>query len=158
MPDQHPQAKDPQAKESDDQSLEVRTGQTPPGLSLWRFWFTVGMAMVALVVYLSVANFHVPQLPSTFGDKINHCIAYGTLMLWFGQLFQAHRSRIVVTLLLIVLGMAMEFVQAVLPYRFFDWFDMLANVAGVVLGACLLIIGADKLLAWLEARVLSSRY
>ena len=78
-------------------------------------------------------------------------------MLWFGQLFRAHRSRIVVTLLLIVLGMAMEFVQAVLPYRFFDWFDMLANVAGVVLGACLLIIGADKLLAWFEARVLLSR-
>ena len=117
LPEQHRQAGKSDDYSVDNQSVEVRS---LPGQWLWRFWLAVGLAMVVLVIYLSVANFHVPQLPSTFGDKINHCIAYGTLMLWFGQLFRVHRSRAVLVLLLVALGVAMEFIQGVLPYRFFD--------------------------------------
>ena len=136
-------------------SDEVQASHMQPRLSLWYFWFATGLALVAIVIYLSVANFHVPQIPSTLGDKINHCIAYGTLMLWFGQLFRAHRSRLVLALLLIALGIAMEFIQGVLPYRFFDWFDMLANVSGVLMSMCLLLVGAEKFLLWFEERVFS---
>ena len=104
-----------------------------------------------LVVYLSLANINIPQPPSSSGDKINHLIAYGVLMGWFGQLLIVWRHRMLFALVLILLGILMEYLQGIMGYRIFDWHDALANSLGVVSGLIALRMGADKILFWFES-------
>jgi len=107
--------------------------------------------LVLLVVYLSLANLELPQVPSTVGDKINHLLAYGVLMGWFGQLLLDWRHRVLCALVLIALGISMEFLQGMTNYRFFEWQDALANSLGVLFGLAALMVGADKILLWFES-------
>ena len=123
-------------------------------LSLWRWWFLFGIGLVLLVVYLSLANISLPEAASGFGDKVNHLIAYAALMGWFGQLFTSWRDRIFLACGLMLLGVAMEYGQAMTAYRYFDWLDAVANSLGVLLGVISLMLGADKILLWFEKRVL----
>lgn len=113
-------------------------------------WIGGGIFWVGLVIYLSVAAVALPQLPSSIGDKINHAVAYGFLMLWFGQIFHSKLSRLYLAMAFISLGMAMEIAQGALPHRWFDLMDGLANTVGVVLGLILLAAGTDKLFCKLE--------
>ena len=103
------------------------------------------------MVYLSLARLQLPQVPSTIGDKINHLLAYGVLMGWFGQLLTNWRHRMFCALALILLGISMEFLQGMTSYRFFEWQDALANSLGVVFGLAALYFGADKILLWFES-------
>ena len=103
------------------------------------------------MVYLSLSNISLPQLSSDFGDKINHLLAYGVLMGWFGQLLAGWRKQVLCALALIALGISMEFLQGMTPYRFFDWQDAIANCLGVGFGLTALRMGADKILHWFES-------
>lgn len=118
----------------------------------WRWWLLLGGVLVALVIYLSLSDISLPQVPSDSGDKINHLIAYGVLTVWFGQLFLTWNKRAVVALALIALGVSMEFIQGMTDYRFFEWQDAVANLCGVVLGIIAIRLGADNILLWVEAR------
>lgn len=122
------------------------------GLRHWWRWCGLGIGIVLVVVYLSLADIHLPQAPSTLGDKINHSIAYGALMGWFGQLFMSLRHRLLIACGLIVLGVTMEYLQGMTAYRFFDWRDAIANTLGVVVALLALSAGADKILRWFEKR------
>lgn len=122
------------------------------GLRFWRWWFAVGVVMTLVVVYLSLANIHLPQVPSTIGDKINHLIAYGALMGWFGQLFCVKKSRWLLAFYLVLLGILMEYLQSRTGYRHLDLFDAAANTLGVLLGMLALHKGADNILLWFEGR------
>lgn len=113
--------------------------------------------MVLLVIYLSLANVVMPQVSSSFGDKINHLIAYGGLMGWFGQLFLNSRHRVLLALGFVGLGIAMEYLQGMTAYRYFDWHDALANALGVAAGLAALWLGADKILVWFESRCIPSQ-
>jgi hypothetical protein len=100
----------------------------------WSAWWRAGgYALVALVVWLSLAP-RPPELAMDHGDKVQHLLAYGGLMLWFGQLY-AGRARRVAALALVALGIALEALQGLTGYRSVDAFDMGANAAGVLLGA-----------------------
>lgn len=127
-------------------------GNELSALRYWRCWFGLGAVLVALVVFLSLTN--LSQAPITYWDKLDHLIAYGGLMGWFGQLFIRWRSRFVIAVALIALGVTMEFVQGATGYRHFDWLDACANMLGVMLGFGTLLLGADKILRWFESRVL----
>lgn len=129
-------------------------GQSATGLRHWWLWLAVGVAMTLVVVYLSLADVHLPQVPSTIGDKINHLIAYGVLTGWFGQLYLQRQSRIVIAICLALLGVLMEVLQGITSYRFFDLLDACANILGVLIGLLALRFGADKILLQFENRYL----
>lgn len=124
------------------------------GLCFWFSWFAIGVGLILLVVYLSLANIHLPQVPLTIGDKINHLFAYGVLCIWFGQLFKNHRQRNLIAFGLVLLGILMEVLQGFTSHRFFDLLDACANTLGVCIGLLMLYCGADKILRWFERDVL----
>ena len=115
-------------------------------------WLVAGLGWVGLIVYLSLADLQIPQGVISWSDKLNHLLAYGFLMGWFGQLFLRRKSRVLVAVGLIAVGVVMEILQARLPYRWFEVADALANTGGVLLAYLVLYLGADKILGWLEQR------
>lgn len=98
-----------------------------------RLWLTVGWAMVAAIVVLTL-------LPPSAGlelgerDKLAHLLAYGVLMFWFCQLYPGRQPRILYAAGLAAMGVVLEHIQGMLGYRTYDVFDMYANALGVVLG------------------------
>lgn len=107
--------------------------------------------MVGLVIYLSLTP-HPPE-PFSFSnaDKLEHGIAYGSLALWFCQIYVSVRSRMIAIIALIGLGIGLEFVQGWTGYRFFDVWDMVANSIGVMLGFLLVLTPFGRLFILIEA-------
>ena len=118
-------------------------------------WWTLGAIWLVLIVYLSVANLALPRIDFSIGDKVNHFVAYGFLMGWFGQLVKTTSRRLLIASGLILMGLVLEIVQGTLPYRLFDWFDVVANSLGVLVALLLVYSGADNLFSWLSARIVS---
>ena len=89
--------------------------------------------MVAAIIWLSVMK-SPPDPGFEHGDKLEHLIAYGSLMFWFCQLHAAGRVQLALAVGFIALGVGLEFVQGALGYRSYDEADMLANTVGVIAG------------------------
>ena len=98
---------------------------------LARAGFAVG-AVAITVLSLMPAD----ELPSTgMWDKLEHALAYGVLAA-VGALGWAGRARAwaVLGASLVALGLVLELLQAVVPGRFTDAGDALANLIGTLLG------------------------
>ena len=95
-------------------------------------WLAVGFAFVGLVVYLSLT--HDPIQTPDVGFKIGHVLAYAWLMFWFSQIFRASRTRWTIGLMLVVMGVLLEYIQGMTGYRHFGYTDMRDNAIGVLLG------------------------
>ena len=97
-------------------------------------WLVLGWLWVAVIFYLSLMP-HPPE-PLHFwnADKLEHALVYGLLMLWFCQVYIQRSSRRVLAVLLIAMGIMIEYLQRETGYRTFDYADMLANAAGVLVG------------------------
>ena len=67
-------------------------------------------------------------------DKLEHLLAYGALMGWFGQLYVTLRRQAVLAVGFCAMGILLEFLQGWGGHRMFDTGDMLANSVGVALG------------------------
>ena len=97
-------------------------------------WNTVGWLLVVLIVYLSLT----PNPPNivTFPhvDKVEHLLAYGVLMAWFSQLTISVEKQIRLMIGLCALGVLIEILQGWSGYRDFEYGDMVADAAGVLLG------------------------
>jgi VanZ family protein len=93
----------------------------------------LGWAYVAFIWIMSLIPITLPDVPNS--DKIGHFLAYGLLTLWFGLACQKKPSLIF--LLASLMGVTIEFAQALTPYRSFDPHDMLANACGALLGTLL---------------------
>ena len=106
--------------------------------------------LIGLLVYLSLTP-HPPE-PFSFpdADKLEHGIAYGSLALWFCQIYFSARSRMIVLTALIGLGIGLEFVQGWTGYRYFDVWDMVANSIGVLLGLLLVRTPLGRLFILIE--------
>ena len=118
-------------------------------LRFLNIWLGVGVALVALVAYLSLkpdpldaGHFH--------GVKVGHFIAYATLMLWFSQIFRSTPGRIAVSLSLALLGVVLEYLQGATGYRTFAYSDMRDNTLGVIAGLTLGYAGLGELLGRLD--------
>jgi VanZ family protein len=118
------------------------------------FWLTGGWLLIGLVVYLSLTP-HPPTLLSfPNADKLEHGFAYGSLALWFCQIYLSARSRMVTIAVLIGLGVGLEFVQGWTGYRFFEVWDMVANSIGVLIGFLLVRTPLGRLFVSIEAALL----
>jgi len=111
-------------------------------------WFLSGLLIVAVVIYLSLFIPPMEQEATSQIDKFNHFIAYGTLMLWFSQLYR-EKARYLIVWGLIVLGIAIEFIQPITG-REFSILDMIANTLGVLLGLFVASKGGDFLYSKLQ--------
>ena len=86
-------------------------------------------------------------------DKIGHTSAYTLLMLWFAQLYRG-RSAWAFAAGFIAMGISLEYLQGTTSYRTFDYFDMLANSVGVMLGLALSHTALGRSLLAIEQRLL----
>lgn len=122
-------------------------------LKYHRIWLGVGWALIALVVYLSLTP--QPPTPLTFdnADKVEHAFAYAAMSFWLCQVYVQARSRLIVVVALIGLGVAIEYVQGWTGYRTFDVLDMLADGVGVATGWLLVITPPGRLLAFIDRKL-----
>ena len=113
----------------------------------------LGGAWATTIIYLSLIP-HPPQpVNFQYSDYLEHALAYALLMLWFCQIYQKQAHRIRLALCLIALGVSMEFLQRMTGYRYFEYMDMLANSAGVLLGWALAKSGLGRVGAMLEIKL-----
>ena len=68
------------------------------------------------------------------GDKLGHILAYAGLMAWFSWLYAGLGVRLVCAVGFLILGIGLEFAQALTDYRSFQLADMVADCVGVALG------------------------
>lgn len=76
-----------------------------------------------------------PQFDASFGDKVNHLMAFCTLLVLLNKAYKFNMYKN--TLLLLLYGFLIEFIQSFLPYRDFSYLDICADLSGIVLGIML---------------------
>ena len=128
--------------------------QDDPPLRLRRVWQAIGLALIALVIYLSLTPDPI-VLPGERGDKYGHVIAYGTLMFWFAQLHMRIAVRVIWALIFIAMGIGLEFEQGLTDYRTFEVQDMVADAMGVLVGWIAAPPRSPHLIRFVEARFLA---
>lgn len=119
-------------------------------LRYFPLWLAVGWGLVALIVYGSLTPSPVDiNVPS--GDKFEHMFSYGVLMGWFMQLY-ARPAHGRLAVLCIALGVGMEYAQLASGYRDFEYMDMVADAAGVMVAWLLGATALARVLSGLEQR------
>lgn len=122
-----------------------------PDLKFRFVWLVVGYALVSLVFYLSLTSQPIDvELGLPFVDKFFHAFAYFMLMAWFAQIYHDKFQRYLIALGLIVIGVALEFLQGFDPARMSEFADMVANTTGVVLAFYLTLTKAKNCLVSIE--------
>lgn len=125
-----------------------------PYLKFRFLWLTIGYALVALVVYLSLASSPVDlELSFPYEDKVFHAFAYFTLMAWFSQIYHDRFQRNMIAVLFVFMGITLEYLQGFDPNRYFEFGDMVANSTGVALGFSIALTGAKNILLRIEKMV-----
>ncbi len=118
-------------------------------MRLRTLWLALSWGWIAVISYLSLTP-HPPELPFSNADKLEHALAYGLLMLWFCQL-QFTRSWLAAAFM--AMGVGLEFLQGMSGFRHFDYADMVANSAGVLMGWVIARTRAGRILEFVEQHV-----
>lgn len=123
-----------------------------------RLWVGLWCLAIVAVAVLSLVNLSgLPPVPEG-GDKVEHFLAYALLSASAMQLFATRRACIVVALLLVAMGVVLEFAQGTLTAtRMADAHDALANTLGVLAGFATRFTPASDLLLALDARLTPAR-
>jgi len=98
-----------------------------------RLWLAMGLFLVSGVTLASVTNVPTQVTTLFFNDKLTHVAVYACLMGWFAQIFRHDLTRIIFVVVLCLMGVGIEFLQAATPTRQFEVLDMVANTSGVIL-------------------------
>jgi VanZ family protein len=125
-------------------------------LRFFATWRTLGWTLVAFVNYASLTPAP-PSLPVEGGDKLDHILAYATLMLWFAWLYARNSARLGFASGFVALGVALEFAQSLTDYRSFEVADMAADGLGVALGWLIVCSPLPNLFVLVERRFLGAR-
>jgi len=125
-------------------------------MRLRRFWALGGWGLIVTVIMLSLLP--VPSLKLSFIlidlDKVEHALTYATLTLWFAQICP-RRTWAGIGLKLLTLGVILEFLQGMTTYRSFSFWDIGANMLGILIGWSLSIAGLSRALTYLENKLVS---
>lgn len=131
-----------------------RVGKYAKPLRFYGIWRAIGIGLIAAVLTLSLMPLPVDaELPEN-GDKLGHLLAYGGLMFWFGMLTPAWRRQLVIALAFCAMGVAVELLQDLTPYRSFELADMGANSVGVLIGWWVALTPLQHSLARVEALII----
>lgn len=121
-------------------------------LKFQKLWLAIGYSLVAFVIYSSLTSITV-EVDVPDADKYAHTLAYFVLMGWFVQLYHTKRNIFICGISFIVMGVGLEFIQGMTGYRYFDLYDMVANVLGVLIAWVLTLTGFPLILTRLENRL-----
>jgi len=116
-------------------------------------WLVLGCLWVATIIFLSLIPHPPEPIHFEYADKLGHALAYGALMLWFCQIYHKPAQRILLVVLLIGMGVVLEFLQGMTGYRIFDYADMLANGTGVLLSWALAQTPLGRIYSLLETKL-----
>ena len=97
----------------------------------------LGIAIVVTIaiILLSTLKISAPPIDFNYADKVQHLIAYFTLSFcWLLALKNKGIKTGIILIMCILLGVFLEFYQGTLPYRSFEYLDMIANTLGVIIG------------------------
>lgn len=116
-----------------------------PLLPAWIRWLLVVAVAGLIFVFSVLVGPAAPPDPGPFWDKQLHFAAYATLAVALAYAtarsdIESYRRPLAVVGIAIVYGIAIEFVQAPLPDRFFSVADMAANAVGALLGLAYLVV------------------
>lgn len=125
-------------------------------LQLKPLWLSVGFLLMGFVVYESI-SFDTVEVNIAYFDKYAHVMAYFLLMGWFVQIYQSTRVKIILALLFVGMGVAIEYIQGAGGVRYFEFADMLANMCGVMCAWLLSYSPFSRLLFRMEKRLLLKR-
>lgn len=95
------------------------------------------LVLMILIVAGSLVPLSIPDAAPVPGDKLQHFLGYGALATVAMLSFSRIPLALTAALAMIGLGAAVEGIQHFLPWRHFDWMDMLANTLGVASGIAL---------------------
>jgi VanZ family protein len=116
-----------------------------PRLQRKYWWLGVGIGWWALIAVFSLISPPQVAMPGRM-DKLYHVFSYCVLMGWWLQLFPRALTRLLLATVFILFGVGIEVLQSFHPLRHFDFWDMLANSAGVLLAWLLGKTPFDQLL------------
>jgi VanZ family protein len=114
-----------------------------------RYYLPAIIWALAIFIVSSIPNLSTPGLGISFSDKVAHLIEFGILgfLLTLG-LLRAGRPLKNIWKVVITLGIAYaifdEFHQYIVPGRYFEFLDLLADIIGAVLGAAIAIVVGKK--------------
>ena len=101
-------------------------------LLLWAGLWVLAVAVVVVASLIPVSG--LPDVPKNF-DKVEHFVAYAALAAGAVQLFARRLSWAVVCVMLVLMGIGLEHLQAQMALgRQLDRVDALANTLGVLAG------------------------
>jgi VanZ family protein len=116
-------------------------------------WIAVGWLLVAGLVAASLLTAPGEAVVLRYADKPAHVVAYLLVMAWFVQIWRSRRVLFAYACFLVLLGVALELLQATTGQRTADAFDAMANSGGVLLGWLTARTPASGLLERLDARL-----
>ena len=105
-----------------------------------RTWLKGKMFLIAVSITLSLVILSLMKIPAhklgiTHLDKLQHCFAYFVLSISWLIVFYKKKKKRLVVVCCILLGVIIEVSQNTLTsYRTGDFYDVIANSLGVLLG------------------------
>ncbi len=127
------------------------------------WWRTASILLLILVLAAAVmpAVWLWPDRDTFFSwfdaiDKSVHAIVFAFLALWFAGQYRS-RSYWRIALGLLMFGLLIELCQRMLTYRSAEWFDVAADVAGIIAGLLLAAAGLGGWCQRVEARYQTER-
>ncbi|MCP4371957.1 MAG: hypothetical protein GY797_28140 [Deltaproteobacteria bacterium] len=121
-------------------------------VSFFRYWFPLITYCILIFLQSSFPSIEsVPELP--YSDKLLHFFAYAVLGALFLRAYKTLRIRNKLKLLIILsvlssslYGISDEVHQHFVPYRSFEYFDILADILGSVFGVFIYGLIMEKLM------------
>jgi hypothetical protein len=118
-----------------------------------KWWAGLGWLLVIGVIVGSLLPG--PALPNvSMNDKFEHAAVYCLLMVWFAGLYP-RRLYLLVASVLLGLGIGLDLLQGLTETRSLEFFDIVADFVGILIG---LVLAVSLLGGWcqrLEQRLLS---
>jgi len=118
-----------------------------------RLWSALGWLFVVGVVIGSLVPGQSIRLV-TIDDKLLHASTYALLMLWFSGLYR-RGFYVAIAAALCALGVTLDLLQSLTRTRSFDWYDVAANLAGILVGCALAFALVGGWCERIERRLLS---
>lgn len=113
-----------------------------------RAWLATGILVLAIGLFSALTP--VPAGLPSFNDKLVHAAGFMVFMLWFGGIFEP-RAMPRVALALAGYGLLIELLQGLTLTRQAEALDLVADVAGILLGWLLSAAGLSRWCTTLES-------
>ncbi len=96
------------------------------------FWNALGLFfIITLITLCTIPIAQAPLSTISFGDKIHHFVFYFGMGFYF-RTYSKDRYHLRLLLFLFFLGITLEGIQYGLPWRSFEWMDMVTNGTGLI--------------------------